>query len=454
VIKEQEHKLNQVLPFSVTNFQSRSSTEALLVTPTRDRLDWDELAIDRVHKLCGGNPYYETLVASQTWQDMRNSNRSFVTSSDVGKAVSMIASTAPTSHFVHLWGDSPIMGMQRNSRPAILSSAILRAVARIGGTSLIPANLSEVIAIAREWIQSADRLELEVQLRELVARGVLCNDAGTDRFEIAIPLVALWLQNAGARTLDAEYAATDFARAMATVVTANDLADLSRRLVYVGEPISEIRIRAWLNQFGDGYQQYLAYLMLRRMIKDGYFNSNRLETSVMPRLLGSVNKSPASRLIRRDGMYMRNGYLVAHGVPGDSTQGALTSLSKALRIKKANILAADAAAEALLSHTYGGVAFLLDDFCGSGSHLEGVLEQLLNALETRSHDWKERVEIVVGAAVVSSLEHVPCPLGFEANVHKVAGIVLGDRFRPFVEGSGAGRLQDRRFMRVAYSTAQ
>jgi hypothetical protein len=436
LIKAQEHKLNQVLPFSVTNFQSRSSTEALLVTPTRDRLEWDDLAIDRVHTLCGGNPYYETLVASQTWQEMRNSNRSFVTSSDIGKAVSMIASTAPTSHFVHLWGDSPILGMQRNSRSAIVSSAILRAVARIGGALLIPANLSEVIAIAREWIQSADRLELEVQVRELVARGVLCNEAGTDRFEIAIPLVALWLQNAGARTLDAEYAATDFARAMATVVTANDLADLSRGLIYVGEPISEIRISAWLNQFGDGYQQYLAYLMLRRMIKDGYFNSNRLETRIMPRLLESVNKSPASRLIRRDGPYMRNGYLVAHGVPGDSTQGTLTSLSKALKIKKANILTVDATADASLSQAHGGVAFILDDFCGSGSHLGKVLEQLVNELETRSHDWRERVEIVIGAAVVASLDQVPCPRGLKANIHKVSGIVLGDRFRPFAEGSG------------------
>lgn len=147
IIQAQAHKLNQVVPVSVTNFASRESTAELLVTPTTDRLEWGTESIDRVHYLCRGNPYYETLVAQRLWQTMRERSRSIVTAADVDEAAMAVAREAPDSHFIHLWADSST-GLDHTARPAIVASAVLRSVARCGGENLAPAATDEVLRVA------------------------------------------------------------------------------------------------------------------------------------------------------------------------------------------------------------------------------------------------------------------------------------------------------------------
>ena len=160
IIESQAHKLNQVAPISVTNFASRNSTAELLVTPTAERLERSPEAIDRVHYLCDGNPYYETLVAQRLWLTMREGSRSIVTGADVDEAAAAVGREAPNSHFIHLWADSTT-GMDHTSRSAVVSSAVVRSVARCGGSQLAAAASEEVVRIAGNWIRSASVEELK-----------------------------------------------------------------------------------------------------------------------------------------------------------------------------------------------------------------------------------------------------------------------------------------------------
>ena len=92
------------------------------------------------------------------------------------------------------------------------------------------------------------------------------------------------------------YASSQHAIATTRMVTDAELAALSRNLVYDGEHVTEIRINAWLEQFGDNYHQYLAFRMLRRMIQDGYFTSSKLRPPRCPGLrLTSRNLPPGDR---------------------------------------------------------------------------------------------------------------------------------------------------------------
>ncbi|WP_374313768.1 AAA family ATPase, partial [Microbacterium sp.] len=204
IIQKQAHKLNQVVPVSVTNFASRESTAALVVAPSEDRLEWVAEAIDRVHYLCGGNPYYETLVAQRLWQAMREQSRSIVTSGDVDDAVGAVAREAPESHFVHLWADSS-NGLDHTARSAVVASAVLRSVARCGGTVLAPAATDEVIRIASTWIQTATTDELNRAIGSLKIREVIGNGPSDGSLLISIPLVAIWLLDAGSKVLDGIY---------------------------------------------------------------------------------------------------------------------------------------------------------------------------------------------------------------------------------------------------------
>lgn len=443
IIDAQAHKLNQVVPISVSNFTSRAATQALLVTPTIGRLEWQPEAIDRVHYLCRGNPYYETLIAQQIWPTLREMRRSFVTVSDVDAAAAEIARNAPASHFVHLWADSAT-GIDHTSRRAVVTSAVLRAVARSGGESNAAAPAGEVVSLGQTWIQTATAEELQQVVASLVRRGVLERGPSEGSLLMSIPLVSLWLSHAGSRALDEQYAASSHAIATELLVTASDLTGLSRGLMYRGEHISEIRIRAWLDQFGDNYHQFLAFQMLRRMVSDGYFTPARLHDRVMPKLAEGILASAAGRhIIRDNNQYLKNVYLVDHGVAGDSTQGTISALRTKLKVKKAHVCPVEELIGKMKVGDDGAVIFLLDDFVGSGRHLEGVLDNLLERLPQLGGEWEERVHIVVGGIVVSDLGSLPGGHS-SASLSTASGLVLGNRFRAFSPDSGVFETEKQR----------
>lgn len=436
IIQAQAHKLNQVVPVSVTNFASRESTAELLVTPTANRLEWGPEAIDRVHYLCRGNPYYETLVAQRLWQTMRERSRSIVTAADVDEAAASVAREAPDSHFIHLWADSST-GLDHTARAAVVASAVVRSVARCGGDGLAPAAEDEVVRVAANWIQTATTEELQQTISTLRSRDVL--EAGTSQGSLLlrIPLVGIWLNDAGGRSLDGLYTSSKHATATPRMVTDSDLVALSRQLIYRGEHVTEIRIRAWLSQFGDNYHQHLAYRMLRRMIMDGYFTTSKLQNTVLPRLTANATKLGAWRQLVREAnnQNLKNAFLVNHGVAGDSTQGTLSALAKALKIKKANIIEPEELGDRVGALGTGVVLFLLDDYCGTGTHLAKTLDSLVGACAHLGEDWTEKVHLVVGAGVVADEGDLPRPEG-AATIETVGGVFLGERFRPFSPDSG------------------
>lgn len=436
IIQAQAHKLNQVVPVSVTNFASRSSTEELLRTPTKDRLEWLAEAVDRMHYLCAGNPYYETLIAQRVWQTMRERSRSVVTAPDVDEAASHVARDAPEAHFIHLWADSA-QGLNHTTREAVVASAVLRSVARCGGAELVPASSDEIVRVAQGWIETATSDELIRAASTLRARGVLESGPSSDTLLLTIPLVGIWLQAEGSRALDALYSSSKHATATVRIVTEADLVELARSLRYRGEQISEIRVKAWLNQFGDHYRQYLAFKMLRRMVLDGYFTANKLQETVMPRLYQAVTKLNTWRFVTREAnnQSLRNAYLINHGAPGDSTQGTLSVIAKSLGIKKAHIVRPSELAEKIRKPTENFVLFLLDDFSGSGSHLSTELRTLSDALLGLGAPWIDHAHVVVGAAIVSGREGVPVTdldVAFEA----VSGTTVGTRLLAFDADSG------------------
>ncbi|MDZ7884605.1 MAG: hypothetical protein U5N53_17725 [Mycobacterium sp.] len=79
---------------------------------------------------------------------------------------------------------------------------------------------------------------------------------------------------------------------------------------------------------------------------------------------------------------------------------------------------------------------MLDDFCGSGTHLSSVVLEVVEALSNVDDEWFEDIHIVVGAAVVSDLERLPKSPTKEITVEPVAGQLLGQRYRPLSADSG------------------
>ena len=71
IMAGQNYKLNQVARRNLDTFKSSDDTSRLLIAPTTDRMEWTELATERVHYLSGGNPYFATLLAQEIWRTIR-----------------------------------------------------------------------------------------------------------------------------------------------------------------------------------------------------------------------------------------------------------------------------------------------------------------------------------------------------------------------------------------------
>lgn len=439
IIAGQAHKLNQVVPLTVRGFQERAQTQEMLEQLSGDRIDWDESAVDLVHHLSAGVPYYSRQIASEVWNALKQRERAYAQRSDVEAAVGVLAGEAPIVHYMHLWADD-LQGMALRERRSVVASAVLRAASHCVGSELKTARIDEVLQVAQGWMQSATLVELRQTLERLISRGVLRPGANPDTVEVTIGLVARWLVGSGGREIESYY--TDFyhSSARATIVTDRELIDLSDGLVYCGERVSEYRLRAWLDQFDGAENRRFAFLLARRLIEEGLVKpANFAEQATALRkkiMLGEAGRHQELDKFKR----LKNFYLIEHGESASSSQAMLSDFAKQFKIVKANVMSprrfADVIETAAPNSTK--IALVLDDFAGTGNQLSSAADGFIASLDQQQElVWRDRVIVVAGSALSA------CDWSWEPGARNLDGQL--DKFgNPAVGYSAHGQLVPNR----------
>ncbi len=441
IIRKQEHRLNQVAPFIVRNLISREDTKLLVTRPTRKWLEWDERALDRMHYLCQGNPYYETLIARDVWTNMRERDRTFVQVKDIEETCAQIAASASPAHFSHLWADDR-SGWDPMSDRAHNASAVLRAAARCTTETVDSAPLEEVIAVAQQWVPGATNADLRSSVANLVRREVFRQDSGQYRVSIAVPLVARWLRGKGSEHLDEMYEASTIARASKAIVTARDLADLVVGLQYCGDHVNEIRVRAWLEQIEDAEGRYLAFKLLKRLVTEGYFGVDRMQREALPDLRRSILRGKAGTVqaLGKD-RYLQNFLVVDHGKAGSSAPSMTLALLRVLKIRKTNVLTSSSLVDRLRNPRETKVLLVLDDFAGTGAQLSRDARTVVEELDSAGTAWRESTIVVVGAAV-SAIGQIDADLPEGVDWYSAVGKRVGNRLHAFASDAGIFETED------------
>lgn len=432
IIRAQAHKLNQVTPYVVSNFQSAAATEELLGAATKPWCEWQEGAYNRAHFVCGGNPYYLTLLGQDIWQRMRELDRSFVSGGDVDEAVLRVAATAPATHFMHLWADSSV-GLDSRSRQSLQASAVLRAVAIASGPKFVFAARKEAIDAAHGWLPGSSNAEINAGAGSLVARGVLITNDQTLR--VAVPLASAWLCDAGGRELEQQFAADEQESARKQAYSSLDLLQLTKSVNFCGDSVSEIKLQGWLEQF-PAEVRYVAYLLASRLLTEGFFSSTRLTQEVMPALKVAIQATAAWAVRTPDaGGYAKNVYVLQHGVGGSSSHAVATTLTKLLRIKKTNVVDPPNFVRATKGLKAPSVVIVADDLAGTGNQLRTETQRLLSHLEGLKGPWREQLNVVVAAGVSATPVLWQEPQD-DIHVECVTGLELGPRVRAFSPDAG------------------
>lgn len=430
VIAGQGYQLNQVRRTPVDHFSSKEDTAQLLRAPTADRLEWSEDSIELIHQMANGNPYYATMIAQQLWDALRKLDRTLVEASDIAEAVTYVASNQEPFHFSHMWGDDP-RGMAPKSRHAMLSAAVLLSAARCAATPMSSASVEEVLSVAQGIAGEATLDELASTLQRLLSRNILAVRSGSTDVAIRVPLFGEWLRSRGRRELEAEFEQFTHTRAAKRVITANDYVDLTDNLSYAGRSVNELQLQAWINQFGDDVRnRHLAFLLLKRLINEGYFTTSRLYRSILPRLKDRIREAvPELQLGRQN--YISNAIIVSHGTTGSSAPAVVTNLHQVLRIKKENCVpVADVPQK--LAKIREPVIIMVDDFAGTGNQLATSVDGLCSELDLHG-DWRDSTIIVVGAAIAVDSSAWTAERFGGANIRPVVGHGLGSRVMAFDE---------------------
>lgn len=441
IIAGQGFQLNQVRRTPLDHFNSREDTARLLRIPAGDRLDWSEDGIELIHQMTNGNPYYSTMIAQRLWDSLRNLDRTLVEPPDVTDAISYVASNQDPFHFSHMWGDDST-GMAPKSRRAMLSAAVLLSAARCAPTTRSSAKADEILSVAQGIAGDATLDELKAMLQRLLSREILTSPGTSDNVAVRVPLLAEWLRARGRRELEAEFEQFTRAGGAKRAITASDLVDLAHGLNYAGGAINELQLRAWIDQFGeDARDRHLAFLLLRRLIKEGYFTHNRMYRSILPKLAERIrDKVPELRVGKQN--YVENAIIVSHGVLGSSAPTFVGSLRQILRVKKENCTTIEGARDRIAG-LKDPVLILVDDFAGTGNQLSKSLADLCAELD-QLDDRQDGAVIVAGAAVAADTSKWSTDLSQTADVRIVVGYPVPNRLRAFADSAEIFETEDDR----------
>lgn len=427
ILGAQAHKLNQVATVVVSNFKSPSATQALLEDRTKSKLEWQDASFNRAHFLCGGNPYYLTLLGQEIWQRMRDLDRTFVAVADIEEAAGRLEATASSTHFLHLWADS-LTGLNSQARPSVIANAVLVAVARASGPKYANATRHHVVETAIALLPSATSAEVGASISALLSRGVLTG--GEDFLRLGVPLASGWLRLTGAGEFERQLVELREASAADRGVSSLEILQLASNVHFCGDQLSEVRLKAWLEQFPPPTQR-LAFQAARRLLTDGYFSSTRMAQEVLPRLKAGITKTDAWGVREADsGGYAKNVYILQHGLAGSSSPGFVATLIRLLKVKKNNVVDTEKFLQATKNVSRASVLVIADDVAGTGSQLGGVVDGALAAISSASGPWRENLHLVVAAAISAS-PSISTPA--DVNAEGVIGVSLDVRHLLFEE---------------------
>ena len=275
--------------------------EELVRGPVQQWLEFSEKAVTTLAEVTSGHPYLTKLVCGRLFSAMVERRDAHVTDQEVNEAARGVAETSAQNTFQHFWDDgvSPFEDVEAT---VLLRKRVLLSFAKVApGQAVTKSAIVEGITGA---LAKSSAAHVESTVDDLEKRGVL---QGTPTgFVIRVPLFAEWLRHSGTKeileTLPERTAAEgQWLEEEALRVSSPEIVTLVDGWGhYRGKPVTEERVRAWLEQFGSQRRQRLAFKILSGV---SFYNQARVREK-LHEAFGMVRRglrtSVGERRARRD----------------------------------------------------------------------------------------------------------------------------------------------------------
>ena len=387
ILRYQGERLNQVSRHNLDYLSDASDIAQLVEQPARDVLEFDTRAVDRIAYYSAGNPYYATQICMRVYEDLIARRDHYASLADVEHSVTSIADEESVSTFQHFWKDAIFVAADSEAeRFQQLNALILLAIARRSDEGAwTPQAAIEDDAEIRRYSPS----EIRYRVSELLERRVLNSHDG--RVQIRVPLCGKWLSESGSSAVRASFGERQWELLMNPPrkrVTNAEIVAVARDLAYQGAAVSDLRVKAWLEQFGDARNQELVFQLLRHVKERGYYNGSRL-IPLFKKLHSLVIASQtadgqwAQKVKKRKPTNLFVSYVDREGKSGAAM---IYVYRNANQLPPHLTGSLDEAAAFLRAATGPCVLILVDDFIGSGGTFVEGIRDLESALGGSLHD--------------------------------------------------------------------
>ena len=440
VMKYQGERLNQVRQQSLNYFRDRSSLQQLAADPARPYLEYSDDAVDEIWRYSAGNPYYATHICLSVYSDMVGRRDHYVGRADVQRSVEEICTGSSVSTFQHLWTDGIFEGGRDTTRWQYLNAAILSVCAQCCGGKE-EQYVERKTLVADSNLSMYDPAQVRFHLDNLVDRGVLLQRA--ERVRVRVPLFEKWLLAGGEAAVRSSFSEEDLEVRLAPTVSGPEprkIVEITRDLQYQGRPVSDIRVKAWLEQFGPGENQKLAMRLLEEMKENGYYGEAEVyaKCKALHRMMLQefANEEEFAKVMER--RRVSNVFVTHFEGEGRSGEHILYAYRNANSLAANRVGSMEEAARFVVEQGKKerkcGVVFV-DDFVGTGGSCAEGLRKFEEKLAKIQGEMRSKLIVGVaaivgfkaGAETVRANEGVDC--------HVVTTRELGAEDRAFTPGA-------------------
>ena len=386
--------LNKWVNCSLDQIEVEADCKALITQPVAGKIEYEPDAVVRIVEYCRGNPFYMHLVAGKVFRRCVQERRTFVGTSDVEQVRRGLVRELGPTNFAHFWEDVPVLDPNDKRRSVARNCLFLACVSALGSGGY--ESLDDLVeAQAQMNLEPRDRLpaqELQEVENALLRRRVISRRQRGVAVEL--PVFRDWLLENGeaellpvwrtfqdeeaAESADEEPGSLMIVESSAFPIEEDELLSVSEKLVYLGKQKDVAEVRRWLRQFDDDARIEVAFLLLKRLVEDGFVNDGafvnglaKMEESVRARRQDVGDG--VWRIVRR--RRLDNLYLAY--VDSETKSGAATARELAKRMSPGKCGPASGVPTWVRGHAESDpLVVVVDDFAGTGSTLARGLKRL------------------------------------------------------------------------------
>ena len=440
VFKHQGERLNQVQLRSLNYFREVSSLRRLVVDPALPYLEFSDDAVNAIWSYSAGNPYYATQICGRVYEDMLARKDHYVASGDVLRGIDAICRDLNVNNFQHFWTDGVFESGLDTTRLQYLNAAIQSACARCCSGDK-DAWVERSVLIGERSLGNYDPAQIGFRLDNLVYRSVFLQDG--NRVRLGVPLFERWLLKDGEAAVRSSFSEEDLETRLAPRMAGPSpraVVEVTRDLNYQGQPLTEDRVRTWLEQFGPAKNQELALCLLKRLKSRGYFDEasmHAMSKTVHGMMLTEfTNAKEFAQLIEK--RRVKNVFVSTFDGDGRSGSRVLHLYRNANSLPSPSVGSMEDAVRFVDNQAKkdrGCAVVFVDDFIGTGG---SCIDGLQRFVEKMDSGGVGRKRVIVGVAALVGFRH-----GVEAvrnNEHVecyvAASEELGPEERAFAPGVG------------------